>query len=60
MSLCVGAHGWVVGIASHGSVLLSRDCRLTAVKAPGHPGIHLPLSLMQLLSAVIPRTGKEM
>ena len=24
MSLCVGAHGWVAGIASHGSVLLSR------------------------------------
>ena len=23
-ALCVGAHGWVAGIASHGSILLSR------------------------------------
>ena len=37
MSLCVGAHGWVAGIASHGSVLLSRGWLIT-VKAPGHPG----------------------
>ena len=32
MSLCVGAHGWVAGIASHGSVLLSRGWLVT-----GHP-----------------------
>ena len=37
MSLCVGAHGWVAGIASHGSVLLSSDWLIT-VEAPGHPG----------------------
>ena len=37
MSLCVGAHGWVVRIASHGSVLQSRGWLMT-VKAPGHPG----------------------
>ena len=37
MSLCVGAQGWVAGIASHGSVLLSRGWLIT-VEAPGHPG----------------------
>jgi len=37
MALCVGAHGWVAGIASHGSVLLSRGWLVT-VEAPGHPG----------------------
>ena len=35
MSLCVGAHGWVAGIASHGSVLLSRGWLIT-VEAHGH------------------------
>ena len=35
-SLCVGAHGWVAGIASHGSVLLSRGW-LISVQARGHP-----------------------
>ena len=30
MSLCVGAHGWVAGIASHGSVLLSRGWLVTS------------------------------
>ena len=34
---CVGAHGWVAGIASHRSVLLSRGWPIT-VEAPGHPG----------------------
>ena len=34
---CIGAHGWVVGIACHGSVLLSRGWRI-AMEAPGHPG----------------------
>ena len=33
---CVGAHDWVWGIASHGSILLSRG-RLITVEAPGHP-----------------------
>ena len=37
MSLCVGVHGWFVGIASHGSILLSRGWLIT-VEAPGHPG----------------------
>ena len=37
MSLRVGAHGWVAGIASHGSVLLSRGWLIT-VEVPGHPG----------------------
>ena len=36
MSLCVGDHGWVAGIASHGSILLSRGWLIT-VDAPGHP-----------------------
>ena len=44
----VGAHGWVVGIASHGSVLLSRAWLIT-VKTPGHPG-HPPSTQ---LSAVV-------
>ena len=48
MSLCVGAHGWVAGIASHGSVLLSRGCLIT-VEAPGHPG-HPPCT--QLVAVV--------
>ena len=33
----MGAHGWFVGIANHGSVLLSRDWLIT-VEAPGHAG----------------------
>ena len=33
---CVAAHGWVAGIASHGSVILSRG-RLVTVEAPGYP-----------------------
>ena len=37
LSLCVGANGWVAGIASHRSVLLSRGWLVT-VEAPGHPG----------------------
>ena len=37
MSLWEGAHGWVAGIASHGSILLSRGWLIT-VEAPGHPG----------------------
>ena len=40
MSLCVGAHGWVAGIASHRSVLLSRGWLVT-VETSGHPG-HSP------------------
>ena len=32
----MGAHGWVAGIAGHGSVLLSRGWLIT-VEAPGHP-----------------------
>ena len=31
----MGAHGWVAGIASHGSVILSRG-RLVKVEAPGY------------------------
>jgi len=34
---CMRAHGWVAGIASHGSVILSRD-QLVTVEAPGYPG----------------------
>ena len=33
----MGAHDWAAGIASHGSVLLSKGWLIT-VKAPGHPG----------------------
>ena len=32
----MGAHGWVAGIASRGSVLLCRGWLIT-VEAPGHP-----------------------
>ena len=32
----MGAHGWVAGIASHGSVILSRGWLFT-VQAPGYP-----------------------
>ena len=35
--MCVGAHGWAAGIASHGSVLLSRGWLITE-EASGHPG----------------------
>ena len=46
---CVGAHCWVVGIAGHGSVFLSRGWLMT-VEAPGRiPGTHFPLSSIQLL-----------
>jgi len=38
----VGAHRWVAGIASHGSVSLSRGWLIT-VEAPGHPG-HPPFT----------------
>ena len=46
--LLVGAHGWVVGIASHGSVSLSRGW-LISVEAPRHPG---HLSSIQLDAVV--------
>ena len=32
----MGAHGWVAGIASHGSVLLSKG-QLAIVEAHGYP-----------------------
>ena len=44
----MGAHGWVAGIASHGSVSLSRGW-LISVEAPRHPG---HLSSIQLDAAV--------
>ena len=47
MSLCVGAHDWVAGIASHGSVLLSRGWLVT-VEAPGHPG-HPPSTQLDVV-----------
>ena len=46
---CVGAYGWFAGIASHGSVLLSRAW-LIAVEACGHLINCLPLNWMQLLN----------
>ena len=45
---CVGAHGWVVGIASHGSIILSRG-QLVTVEAPGflkHPSSIQPMQLL--------------
>ena len=33
----MGDHGWVVGITSYGSILLSR-VGLIRMEAPGHPG----------------------
>ena len=50
--MCVGAHGWVAGIASNGSVLLTRGWLIT-VEALGHPDTHLPLSSIQLLKEFI-------
>ena len=44
MSLCVRAHGWIAGIASHGSILLSRGW-LIKVEAPGHSGHPLSTQL---------------
>ena len=44
----MGAHGWVAGIASHGSVSLSRGW-LISVEAPRHPG---HLSFIQLDAVV--------
>ena len=44
----MGAHGWVVGIASHGSVSLSKGW-LISVEAPRHPG---HLSSIQLDAVV--------
>ena len=35
---CVRAYGWIVGIASHASVLLSRGWLIT-MEAPGHAGL---------------------
>ena len=42
-------NGWVAGIASHGSVLLSMGWLVT-VRPLDIPGTHLPLSSMQLLT----------
>ena len=47
---CMGSHGWVVGIANHGSVILSRG-RLVTVKTPGYPR-HSPV-LLHLLNTVM-------
>ena len=49
----MGAHGWVAGIASHGSVSLSRGW-LISVEATRHPG---HLSSIQL-DAVVNRRLK--
>ena len=46
---CVGAYGWVAGIASHGSVLLPRAWLIT-VESCGHPINCLPINWMQLLN----------
>jgi len=46
----VGAHGWVAGIVSHGSVSLSRGWLISVDCSLDIPGTHLPLSLMQLLN----------
>ena len=51
MSLCVGAHGWVAGIASHGSILLSRGWLIT-VEAPGHLG-HPPSTQLDAVVKLI-------
>jgi len=48
----VGAHGWVAGIASCGSVILSRDWLVT-VEALDFTGTYLPYSTIQLLTAGI-------
>ena len=48
----MGAHGWVAGIASHGSVSLSRGW-LISVEAPRNPG---HLSSIQLDAVVNTRT----
>jgi len=53
LQLGVGAHGWVAGIASHGSVSLSRGW-LISVEAPRHPG---HLSSIQLDAVVKDTVG---
>ena len=51
----MGAHGWVAGIASHGSVSLSRGW-LISVEAPRHPrhlsSIQLDAVVNMLLKAL--------
>ena len=56
MSLCAGAHGWVAGTASHGSVLLSRGWLIT-VEAPGHPG-HPPSTQLDAVANVLLLTAR--
>ena len=51
MSLCVGAHGWVAGIASRGSILLSRGW-LIIVETPEHPG-HSPFTSLGAVVKVL-------
>lgn len=48
---CVGAHSWVSGIASHGSVLLSRGWPIT-VEASGHPR-HPPSTQLDAFANII-------
>ena len=52
---CVGAHGWVAGIASHGSVIhvLSRG-RLVKVEAPGYLRHPCTMQLL-MINILIPR-----
>jgi len=45
----MGAHGLVVGIASHGSVVMSRGWPLVTVEGPGDPRRPSSIQHMQLL-----------
>ena len=48
----MGAHGWVAGIASHGSVSLSRGW-LISVEAPRHPGHLSSIQLDAVVKGII-------
>ena len=55
MPLC-GAYGWVVRIASQGSVLLSRGWLIT-VEAPGHPRHPPSTQLNAVVNSIITIIG---
>ena len=55
----MGAHGWVVGLASHGSMLLSRS-RLVTVESLGLPGHPSSTQLDAVVHIVINQFVTEM
>ena len=49
----MGAHGWVVGTASHGNILLSRGW-LISMEVPGHSGHPSSIQLDTVVKSAIP------